>query len=103
MESKILKFLNFRTFLISFFLVLFFVTLGFLAWLLFDKFEEEDFAPIDNLIVSATPEEPTSTPIQTKMLPLTTSIHDGLSGSDLPTGLPDDTILVSIIYASNEI
>ena len=95
MESKILKFLNFRAFLIVFFLVLFFVTLGFLAWLLFDKFEEEDFTPIDNLIVSATPEEPTSTPIQTKMLPLTISIHDGLSGSDLPPGLPDDTILVS--------
>ncbi|SVD74469.1 uncharacterized protein METZ01_LOCUS427323, partial [marine metagenome] len=95
MESKILKSLNFRAFLFPFLMVLFFVTLGFLAWLLFDKFEEEDSKPTENLIVSATPEKPTSTPTQTKMLPLKTSIHDGLRGSDLPPGLPDDTILVS--------
>ena len=95
MESKILKSLNFRAFLLPFFMVLFFVTLGFLVWLLFDKFEKEDSEPIENVIVATTPEEPTATPTQTKILPLTTSIHDGLSGSDLPPGLPDDTILVS--------
>ena len=92
-EGKMSQNWNIRTLFVAFAVVMAFVVLGGLAWLIFDKFERSDL--VQTLSVVATEEaKSTSVPTETPVKPLRTSIHDGLTASDLPPGLPDDTVLV---------